>query len=159
MALCAVNCYSQWFAGLSCPWWVSPEHPELGERPIRRERPMIDQYRVAKRKLLRYNFIVITEKLSQPGYAEAAERFFGVPGIDSRARHPWCEVDSHHSNEKIPLEINPVTMKNLTALNSIDIHLYNEIKGCLDDGGEYDFPKWDPTRFESNETIRMNYHF
>lgn len=156
MQQCAVNCYSQWFAGLSCPWWDAPEHPELEERPMRREVPMMDQYRVAKTKLLRYNFVAIIEKLSRPGYAEAVQRFFGVPGINSRSAHPWCEDESHIANKGIPLKIQPDTMDNLTALNRLDTRLYHEMKGCLD-GGEYDFPAWDPNRFERNETNQVNH--
>jgi len=30
MGLCAVNCYSQWFSGMSCPWWDPPENPGPG---------------------------------------------------------------------------------------------------------------------------------
>lgn len=123
---------------------------------MRREVPMMDQYRVAKTKLLRYNFVAIIEKLSRPGYAEAVQRFFGVPGINSRSAHPWCEDESHIANKGIPLKIQPDTMDNLTALNRLDTRLYHEMKGCLD-GGEYDFPAWDPNRFERNETNQVNH--
>mmetsp|Transcript_13910 Transcript_13910/g.30325 ORF Transcript_13910/g.30325 Transcript_13910/m.30325 type:complete len:746 (+) Transcript_13910:15-2252(+) len=156
MVHCAVNCYSQWFSGLSCPWWDPPENPELGERPIRRETPMTQQYEVAKAKLLRYNFIVISEMLQRPTYAAAVERFFGVPGVTERRNHPWCEVESHYSNERIPLVIQNETLNKLTILNKIDIGLYHEIKDCLDEE-DYDFPAWDPNRFAKNETMQLNY--
>ena len=83
MSQCAVNCYSQWFAGLSCPWWTTPKHTSPNYRPLRREVPMTQQYQVAKKKLFKYNAIIIMEKLKDRQYVQAMERFFGnVPGID-----------------------------------------------------------------------------
>ena len=152
MMFCAIECYSQWLSGLSCPWWDPPAHPELEERPIRRETSPAKLYKAARAKLLRYNFIVITDKLKYPGYAEAVERFFGTPGISKQENHPWCEVESHNANKAVPLVIQNETLKNLTRLNLHDIKLYNEMSACLD-GGEYDFPKWNPDRFDANKTI------
>eukprot|EP00579_Thalassiosira_antarctica_P005177 CAMPEP_0201889630 /NCGR_PEP_ID=MMETSP0902-20130614/30453_1 /ASSEMBLY_ACC=CAM_ASM_000551 /TAXON_ID=420261 /ORGANISM="Thalassiosira antarctica, Strain CCMP982" /LENGTH=144 /DNA_ID=CAMNT_0048420267 /DNA_START=884 /DNA_END=1314 /DNA_ORIENTATION=+ len=119
---------------------------------------MTHQYEVAKTKLQRYNFIVITEMLRDPAYVDAVERLFGVPGVGERVVSPWCEVESHYANERVPLVIQNETLTNLTHLNKIDIGLYHEMKDCLDKGeGGYDFPAWDPNRFETNETIRVNY--
>ena len=117
---------------------------------------MDQQYEVAKAKLLRYNFIVIQEKLRDPEYAAAVERFFGVPGVANRNHHPWCEVESHFANERYPLVIKNETLETLTHLNKYDIDLYHEMTDCLDEG-EYNFPALDPNRFEMNETIQMNY--
>lgn len=117
---------------------------------------MIEQYEVARDKLLRYNFIVITEMLRHPDYVSAVERFFGVPGVDDRSHHPWCEVESHYSNQRVPLVVHNETLKNLTRLNAIDIGLYNEVAGCLK-SGEYDFPVFDPDRFKVNVTIQADY--
>ncbi|KAL9187203.1 hypothetical protein ACHAXT_010923 [Thalassiosira profunda] len=142
MSQCAVNCNIQWLAGCSCPWWDPPKHPEREGRPIRREVPIAQQHAVARAKLQRYNFIVVTEKLNDPEYVAAVERFFGVPGVNRRANHPWCEANSHYANEKIPLEIRNETIQRLTLLNEEDIRLYNEFASCLD-GGEYDFPSFD----------------
>lgn len=146
MTTCAVNCYCQWFSG-SCPTKDSPQ-----------EVPMIQQYKVAKDKLLRYNFIVITELLHHPKYVDAVERFFGVPGlIPRREIHPWCEVESHYSNERVPLVIQNETLESLTQLNEIDIGLYHEIRDCIDDEETNDFPAWDENRFEMNETIQVDH--
>ena len=117
---------------------------------------MARQYKVAKAKLLRYNFIVIQEKLQDPEYAAAVERFFGVPGVADRKYHPWCEVHSHFANNRFPLEIKNETLETLTHLNKYDVDLYHEMTDCLDEG-EYNFPAWDPSRFETNKTIQMNY--
>lgn len=117
------------------------------------------QYEVARARLLRYNFVVITEMLRSPGYVAAMERFFGVPGAADRSAHPWCEAESHYVNERIPLVVRNETRGNLARLNEADIGLYGEMRDCLDteEGGEYDFPEWDPGRFERNETIQLNY--
>ena len=92
MVTCAVNCYSQWAAGLSCPWWEAPEHPGPGVYPTRKETPMAQQYDAAKAKLLRYNLIVITEWLKYPEYIASLERFFGTPNFKSKNNSPWCEI-------------------------------------------------------------------
>ena len=146
MTTCAVNCYCQWFSG-SCP---------TRDNPI--EVPMTVQLKIAKNKLLRYNFIVITEMLQYPKYVDAVERFFGVPGlIPSREVHPWCEVESHYSNERVPLVIQNETLESLTRQNEIDIGLYHEISDCFDVEEANDFPAWDENRFEMNETIQINH--
>ncbi len=146
MSTCAVNCYCQWFSG-SCP---------TRDNPI--EVPMKDQYEIAKNKLLRYNFIVITEMLQHPNYVDAVERFFGVPGlIPSREVHPWCEVESRYSNERVPLVIQNESLESLIRQNEIDIGLYHEMRDCLDIDEANDFPAWDEKRFEMNETIQINH--
>lgn len=43
--------------------------------------PILEQYQAAKEKLLRYNLIVVIEKLADPAYVRAVEDFFGVSGI------------------------------------------------------------------------------
>ena len=88
---------------------------------------MTKQYTVAKKKLLRYNFIVITEFLQYPAYAAAVERLFGVPGVGKRERAPWCETQSRQANMENPLVISNETLTNLTRLNKIDIRLYHEV--------------------------------
>jgi len=113
---------------------------------------MIKQYGVAREKIMRYNLVVITEMLGVPEYAAAVDRFFGVPGVADRGRGPWCEPESHRANQKVPLVIRNETLNNLTRLNEIDIGLYHEMSDCLDEGG-YDFPAWDPSRFETNGTF------
>ena len=94
--------------------------------------------------------------LRDPAYVDAVERLFGVTGVGERVLSPFCEVESHYSNERVPLVIQNETLKNLTRLNKIDIGLYHEMKDCLDKG-EYDFPAWDPKRFAMNEKIRVDY--
>jgi len=83
----------------------------------------IEQYNAAMKKLLRYNFVVITVMLDIPEYAEAVERFFGVPGVAGRGRGPYCETESHRANKNVPLVIHNETLKNLTRLNEINICL------------------------------------
>ena len=133
LAQCAVNCYTQWFSGLSCPSWNIP---------------IIQQYKVARSRVLRYNFIMVIEKLRDPNYVLALERFFGVIGL-SQIKHPYCEKESHQANEKNPLVIRNDTRERLTKLNELDIKLYRELSWCLNNG-KYNFPKWDPTRFALN---------
>jgi len=157
MGKCAVNCYSQWFAG-TCPWWTTPKHPGPNSYPIRREIPMTQQYQVAKKKLFNYNAIIIMEKLQDKQYVQAMERFFGVPGIDETKFSPWCQAESHYVNQHIPLTIDNSTYKRLTVLNKLDKQLYHEISDCLEDEEVVDnIPSWDSTRFEMNETIQLNH--
>ena len=143
---CAVNCYTQWIAGLSCPEFnVST----------------IEQYQVAKTKLLRYNLIVSLEKLSDPVYANAVEQIFGVPGIRDK-RAAFCERTSHKANNMVPLTIRNETIERLTDLNEVDIGLYKELTDCLDDVTDeqrnYTFPKWDAARFDTNASIQVHYN-
>jgi hypothetical protein len=134
---CAVNCYTQWFGGLSCPRW---------------EVPMEEQYQVAKSKLTKYNLVIIIEKLRDPRYVRAIENFFGVGGILEKGV-PFCERLSHKANAAIPLVIHNETRARLTNLNKMDLRLYHDISDCLDDiDGQYDqiIPKWDADRFMVN---------
>lgn len=150
---CAVNCYSQWFSGLPCP-----QTPRARPRYTKQEVPMVDQRDIARTKLLRYNFIVITEMLEDPDYAAAAERFFGVAGIAKKDLLPWCERESHDSNERVPLVMKDETWNELKTLNGLDISLYQQLKYCLqEDAKDYGFPAWDSNRFETNETIQVIY--
>ena len=129
---CAVNCYVQWFSGLSCPEW----NINLDE-----------QYKVAKRRVLRYNLIVVVEKLRDPAYVKAIEQMFGVQGITKRSV-PYCERQSHKANTDNPLQVQNNTLERLKERNSLDIGFYNELGGCLNNGTSYNFPKWTPSRFD-----------
>lgn len=94
--------------------------------------------------------------LRHPEYAAAVERFFGVPGVAERGNHPFCEEESHYSNERVPLVIQNETLKNLTNLNEIDIGLYHEMRDCFNES-YYEMPAWDPDRFETDKTIQLNH--
>ncbi|KAL7537977.1 hypothetical protein ACHAXR_008197 [Thalassiosira sp. AJA248-18] len=130
---CAVNCYAQWFSGLSCAkWGISP----------------YQQYQVATAKVMKYNFLIVIEKLSDPNYVRAVEDFFGVPGLTEKGS-PFCEKQSHKANAKIPLIVHDDTRARLTRLNELDIQLYHDVTDCLDSiGSQYNFPKWNPNRFQ-----------
>lgn len=131
MGKCAVNCYVQWFSGLSCEQWdVSLEQ----------------QYQVAKARVLRYNFVAIIEKLTDPAYVQAVENFFGVPGLTERGS-PFCERQSHAANANLPLVVHNDTRERLKTLNAVDRKLYHELSGCLANS-PLNFPKWDGNRFE-----------
>lgn len=130
LGMCAVNCYTQWFSGLSCPEFDVPPR---------------QQYKVAKSRVFKYNFVVVIEKLRDPEYVRAVEEFFGVEGLTRRSS-AFCERESHKANEKVPLVIRNETIHRLTKLNELDIKLYHELSDCLA-GGRYDFPKWDPDHF------------
>lgn len=121
------------------------------------EVPMEDQYNVAKAKLRRYNLIVVTEMLKHPEYVAAVERFFGVPGVNDRSTHPWCEDEAHYYNHIIPLVIRNETLDKLTSLNKIDIGLYHEFSDCLKYEGTSNFPSWDDSRFQANESLRIHH--
>ncbi|KAL3816243.1 hypothetical protein ACHAXA_002189 [Cyclostephanos tholiformis] len=152
MLTCGVMCYSQWFAGLSCP--------PYGALPLNekeREISLIEQYQVAKMKLGRYNLVIISEWLKDPGYVAAVERMFGVPGVAQKKYYPWCEAESHSANEMIPLEIKNETMTKLTQSNRFDSFLYDQYSVCLKYRKKKDFPKWDASRFEMNGKKRMDY--
>ena len=127
---CAVNCYTQWFAGAA----ACPRH-----RLTARE-----QSRVAKAKLLRYNLVIVLERLRDPDYAAAVEKFFGVPGVTAR-RSAACVRLSRQANRAVPLRIKNETMKRLIDLNEVDIGLYKELTDC--EGSEYGFPEFAPNRF------------
>lgn len=136
LGTCAVNCYAQWFSG------ACPEHNAT----------MSQQYRAAMAMLLRYNFIVVLEWMSDPNYVSAVEDFFGVPGMDVK-RAAYCERTSHIANSMVPLVIRNDTMEKLIELNEVDISLYRELTSCLDhgeDGGvRYSFPAFDADRFNN----------
>lgn len=148
LGICAVNCYIQWFSGLSCPQFNITT---------------MQQYEVAKTMLLRYNFIVVLEKLKDAEYVSAVEKMFGVPGITQRGS-AYCERTSHKANEMIPLKIEDDTLQRLTHLNRVDIGLYKELTDCLDDdrGSKYNFPKMDEdgleNRFDTNTSIQVKYY-
>ena len=139
---CAVNCYIQWFSG-ACPEF---------------DIPIEDQYQVAKMKLLRYNFIVVLEWLSDPEYASAVESFFGVPGV-TRQRSAYCEGRAHTANELVPLKIDHHTLDKVTELNEVDISLYEELTDCLDGDDEkrYNFPVLDAERFDNTSSTQVHY--
>jgi hypothetical protein len=137
---CASNCYTQWFSSLSCPSFGVPIHK---------------QAEVAREVLLRFNFIVVLEKLNDPTYVAAVEGLFGVPNL-TLAKSAWCEIESHRANTKFPLEIKNHTLQGLIEVNRVDTELYNNISQCLTDG-VYDFPTWDENRFEANETLKLHY--
>ena len=135
---------------------------------------MITQYNVAREKLFKYNAIIIMEKLDDAKYVAALERFFGLTGINDRRYQPWCEAESHYVNNMYPLEVKPKITKRLTVLNKLDSRLYYEIQDCdydddddddddeedvTTDDGENNFPLWDATRFEMNETLQRNLTF
>lgn len=128
---CSVNCYTQWFGGLNCPRWKVP---------------MEQQYEVAMSKLLKYNLVIVIEKLRDPKYVQAIEDFFGVQGILERGAPP-CEVESHKANEENPLIVRNETRQKLTDLNRLDLKLYHEISDCLEGGNYGHIPKWDESRF------------
>lgn len=140
LVTCAVNCYTQWYSSLSCPAW---------------DIPIETQAKKAKEVLLRFNLIVVLEKLRDPAYVAAVEKFTGVPGL-TYARSAWCERESHEANTKHPLVVKNETLHHLTELNQVDMELYNNITNCLSDG-LYDFPTWDEDRFVKNETFHVPY--
>lgn len=128
---CAVNCYTQWFGGLNCPSWSVP---------------MDLQYDMAMSKLLKYNLIVVIDKLKDANYVEAIENFFGVEGLLERGT-PFCERKSHKANAEHPLVVRNETRAKLVELNEFDLKLYHEITDCLENGNYGGIPKWDGGRF------------
>ena len=157
MSTCAVNCNLQWFSG-SCPHWDIPEHPGGPDRmPMYKEVPPEEQYNIASAKLRRYNLIVITEMLKDPRYVAAVEDYFGVPGVNDRSIHPWCEDEAHYYNHQIPLVIHNETLRKLTELNTMDSKLYHEFSDCLKYEGINNFPIWDDNRFHANESLRIHH--
>ena len=131
---CAVDCYIQWFSG-ACP----EHHTTISQ-----------QYQAAMVKLLRYNFIVVLEKMNDPDYVSAVEKLFGVPGFDGH-HSAYCERASRTANNMVPLVIKNDTIENLIELNEVDIRLYNELTDCLDNevnGTRYNFPVFDADRFD-----------
>ena len=139
---CAVNCYIQWFSG-ACPEF---------------DIPIKEQYQVAKTKLLRYNFIVVLEWLSDPEYASAVESFFGVPGV-TRQRSAYCEAAAHNANKLVPLKVDNHTLDKLKELNEVDISLYEELTDCLDGDDEkrFNFPVLDAERFDNTSSTQVHY--
>lgn len=92
---------------------------------------------------------MVVEKLRDPLYLEAIEDMFGVPGITKKGV-PYCERQSHKANTINPLVIQNTTRDRLTKLNALDIRFYDELSNCLRDLSTFNFPKWDPSRFEIN---------
>ncbi|KAL7516328.1 hypothetical protein ACHAWX_001355 [Stephanocyclus meneghinianus] len=137
---CAVNCYTQWFSSLSCPLWNIP---------------VSTQAEKAREVLLRFNLIVVLEKLEDHSYVAAIESFTGVPGLTA-TRSAWCELESHKANRKVPLMVKKETIQHLRDLNRVDIDLSNNVSKCLADG-VYDFPRWDHNRFTKNQTYYVHH--
>lgn len=105
---------------------------------------------MAKARVLRFNMIVVIEKLRDPNYVQAVERFFGVPGLTEKGI-PYCERESKLANSKYPMVVRNETRESLTRLNEIDIQLYHELSDCLNEEGSYNnFPEWDGNRFALN---------
>ena len=117
---CAINCYTQWFSGLSCPQYNMSTDI---------------QYSVALARLLRYNFIVILEELKNEQYADAIEQFFGVKGVRKR-RKAFCEKSSAKANALNPINITQEILAKLHDLNEYDLRLYNDLNNC---GNKYEF--------------------
>ena len=128
----------QWFSGLSCPQYNVTT---------------TEQYQSAKAKLLRYNFIVVLEKLKDVRYAKAIEDLFGVPGVTQK-RGAYCERNSHLANRRYPLVVTNETRKKLVHLNELDVTLYKELTSCLHGNRASTFPKFDISRFD-NVTIAV----
>lgn len=137
---CAFNCFVQWFAG-KCP---------IDNTPWPR------QYEIAKEKLLRYNIIIVLEKMKDPKYIAALESYFGVPGITQK-KSSLCEPEADRANRENPLTIANETLEILKDLNTLDTRLYKGLADCLEDG-EYNFPRWNGDRFYSNSTIQVHYN-
>lgn len=87
------------------------------------------QYEVANARLRRYNFVVILEKLKDPGYVNAMEQFFGVKGV-TKKRGAFCEKASHNANTLNPINITNETRHELAKLNQVDLRLYNDLMDC-----------------------------
>ena len=90
---------------------------------------------------------MVVDKLHDPAYVKAIEDMFGLSGITKRSV-PYCERPSHKANSDYPLVIQNSTMQRLKELNSLDISFYNQIGGCLNNHTSYNFPKWNPDRFD-----------
>mmetsp|Transcript_2886 Transcript_2886/g.5851 ORF Transcript_2886/g.5851 Transcript_2886/m.5851 type:complete len:367 (-) Transcript_2886:246-1346(-) len=135
LGLCAVNCYTQWYSGLSCPEWNIP---------------FIQQYQVARKRVFRYNMIIVMEMLKDPKYVQAIEKFFGVAGVTIR-KMPYCEKESHEANRLIPLVVSDEYRENMTSLNQLDIKLYHQLTDCLNSDTMYNnFGEWQPDRWVYN---------
>ncbi len=122
-----------------------------------REASLVGQYQITRGKLSRYNLLIITERLGEPGCASAIERMFCVPGVSRRDYYPWCELESHAENEVIPLSVKNETLEKLAASNMLNRHIYDEFSDCLKYRRKKDFPEWDASRFETNEAIQLDY--
>lgn len=144
MGECATQCYVQWFSGACPDFELSTEQ----------------QYQVAMAKYLRYNFIVVLERLRDPEYVAAVEKFFGVPGVTTQ-RSAYCEAASHKANKMIPLTIKDETVDRLTQLNRVDIQLYSNLTDCLGRGDrqKFSFGKIDSfgSRVDTNTSIQVLY--
>lgn len=104
---CAVDCYIQWFSG-ACP----EHHTTISQ-----------QYQAAVVKLLRYNFIVVLEKMDDPEYVSAVEKLFGVPGFGDH-RSAYCERASHTANNMVQVALTTKSMAHGTislSLMQIDL--------------------------------------
>lgn len=134
---CAFNCYIQWFTG------VCPNEPM----------PWSKKYEIAKEKLHHYNLILVLEKLRDPDYVSAVENFFAVPGLRKKMKS-LCEPEAENANKKYPLVIQNDTRVKLQKLNEFDTMLYQSLTGCIENG-QYDFPRWDESRFFMNASIQV----
>lgn len=114
---CARNCYLRWYgANFNC--LKDPER----------------SYETALQKLLKYNLIVVTERMGDPTYMAGLMRMFGNVNttILSQTRKMYCFDESRHWNAKYPASYDEDTLSNLTRLNTLDSRLYNEITSCPD---------------------------
>jgi len=94
--------------------------------------------------LLKYNLIIVNEKLQDKDYRRQIEKMFGLRGLARKKVYPTCARESAVANEKNPLLISNDTMKRIEDCNTPDSVLYRQMTTCPDG---FHFPKFNKSLF------------
>lgn len=133
---CATNCYTRWVTG---------HHEPLDENcssTLRKHE--VTKLEEARDVLLKYNLILITEKMRYPKYTKKIEKMFGVRGLTKTKASPYCGRVSAAANEKLPLIIANETLKRLNDCVTPDSTLYKQLTTCPEG---FRFPKFSKEHF------------
>jgi len=107
---CSHNCYLRWFSDIHS---VQDMHTSLS---------------VAREKLRKFDFIIITERLKDHSYTRAIEDIFGVPGF--YRTNVNCGKIMKKLNDRYPPSIDSKIWDEVKVMNELDIKLYKEFTTC-----------------------------
>ncbi|KAG7370362.1 sulfotransferase family protein [Nitzschia inconspicua] len=116
---CVEECYTRWYGEeLNCISNVTKN------------------YQPALERLLRYDIIVISEKLKDPFYINGLNELFG--NLDNRTLssvlHATCSKEAQEWNRKVPPNISQTALNQLHEWNKYDLDLYTTLTTCGPDG-------------------------
>lgn len=131
---CATNCYTRWVTG------------NFSKLPCsNRSHEHIQRLHEAREALLKYNLIIVTDKLREDEYIRKIESFFGGLSMKGTGGGAFCARDSAAANRKVPLVVDDSTLQTIQECNAIDLLLYNNLTTCPNG---FEFPDYTPDYFQ-----------